>query len=170
MKLVSRGIPLALCLLLPPVGAAADEGPDLEIVHRIKQEAFKRSQVMDHLFYMTEVSGPRLTNSPGFDQAAQWVVETAKSWGLDNVQLESWGPFGRGWSTSRFSAHLIEPQYAPLIGVPLAWAPGTDGVVSGTPILAVLVDRDSIDDQEAALEQFFVEWKARCRRTIRSRI
>ncbi len=34
-----------------------------------------------------------------------------------------------------FSAHLLEPQYAPLIGFPLAWTPGTNGVVTGEPVL-----------------------------------
>ena len=71
---------------------AAEEGPDLEVIHRIKQEAFKHSQVMQHLFYMTDVHGPRLTNSPGFGAAARWVVETAEGWELDNVGLESWAP------------------------------------------------------------------------------
>ena len=99
---------------------------------------------MQHVFYMTDVYGPRLTNSPGLDAAAEWVAQTARDWGLDNVALESWGPFGRGWSTSRFSAHLIEPRYAPLIGVPLAWSPGTAGVLRGTPILAVLRSEDEI--------------------------
>ena len=144
----------------------AGEEPDLEVVHRIKQEAFKRSQVMELVFRMTDVHGPRLTNSPGMDAAAAWAVEQAKEWGLDNAKLESWEPFGRGWSTSRFSAHLIEPQYAPLIGVPLAWTPGTDGKVVGTPVLAPLQKKDDHEDRVAELERYKEQWRGKLRDKI----
>ena len=72
------------------------DSPDLNVVHRVRQEAFTKSKVMDHLFHMTDVYGPRLTRSPGLEEGAQWVVRTAEEWGLENVQLEPWGPFGRG--------------------------------------------------------------------------
>ena len=152
---------LLTCVAAVSAAVSAGDSPDLEVVHRIKQEAFKHSQVMEHLFHMTEVHGPRLTNSPGLDAAAQWVVDTLDEWGLANAAVEEWGSFGRGWSTSYFSAHLIEPQYAPLIGVPLAWTPGTDGVVTGTPILAELKDVDGYDRREVELERFMSEWKGK---------
>ena len=44
---------------------AAQEPVDLSIVHRIKTEAFENSKVMDHLFYLTDVHGPRLTGLAG---------------------------------------------------------------------------------------------------------
>jgi len=122
------------CLLLPAAGDQAD----LTVVHRIKTEAFENSRVMDHLFYLTDVHGPRLTNSPGYAGAAEWTAKRLREYGLDGVKMEKWGPFGRGWSYSRFAAHLIEPQYAPLIGFPLAWSPSTNGPVKGQPVLAVL--------------------------------
>jgi len=139
----------------------ASDSPDLEVVHRIKQEAFKRSQVMDVLFHMTDVHGPRLTNSPGMDTAAAWAVAQANEWGLDNAALESWEPFGRGWSTSRFSAHLVEPQYAPLIGVPLAWSPGTNGPITGSPIFAPLHEKSEQEDQVAELERYMDKWRGK---------
>jgi hypothetical protein len=49
----------AFCVLL---GAADSEKVDLGVLHRIKSEAFARnSRVMDTLFYLTDVYGPRLT-------------------------------------------------------------------------------------------------------------
>ena len=126
-----------LCVGLA-ASAAAEEKVDLSIVHRIKSEAFENSKVMEHLMYLTDVYGPRLTGSPAHKTAAEWVVKRLKEYGVSSPKLENWGPFGRGWSYSRFSANLIEPGYAPLIGFPLAWAPGTNGVVAGEPILAVL--------------------------------
>jgi hypothetical protein len=152
----------APCAVLALAGTArAGDEPDLDAVHRIKQEAFKHSQVMQHLFRMTDVYGPRLTNSPGYDAAAAWIVEAAREWGLENVALEPWEPFGRGWSTTRFSAHLVEPRYSPLIGVPLVWSPSTDGVVSGTPILTPLATRERFEDTVAEVERYMAEWEGK---------
>ena len=67
----------------------AQESVDLSVVHRIRQEALQNSRVMDHLFYLTDVHGPRLTNSPGFFAAADWVVKQLGDWGIKAHQ-ESW--------------------------------------------------------------------------------
>ena len=168
MRFLFRCVGLAFVALAAWTPTAfASDSPDLEVVHRIRQEAFKRSQVMDHLFHMTEVAGPRLTNSPGYDMAAEKIAETAKSWGLENVQLEPWGPFGRGWSTSHFSAHLVAPQYSSLIGAPLTWTPGTDGVVSGTPLLIELPRRgETFEDRQAQFEDFKKTWKGKLKGKI----
>src|SRR5215510_15256822 len=115
--------------LLPLWPVAAEEKVDLATVFRIKEEAFKHSKVMDHLFYLTDVNGPRLTNSPGQRAAADWAVKSLKAWGIEGAHLESWGTFGRGWSLSRFTMSLREPTYAPLPGMPLAWSSGTNGMV-----------------------------------------
>lgn len=100
-------------------------------VERIKEEAEKKSQVMATLSQLTDVIGPRLTGSPGLKRANEWTRDKLASWGLEKAHLESWGPFGRGWSLKRFSAQVIEPQCIPLIAYPKAWSPGTDGVLVG---------------------------------------
>src|SRR5690242_16632861 len=109
---------LLLCLL----PAFAQQSVDLGVIDRIKTEAFERSQVMDHLYYLTDVHGGRLTGSPEFEQAAQWAAERLKSFGLQNVHFEKWGPFGRSWSLQQSSLELIEPRYSQLTAVPLAWS------------------------------------------------
>src|SRR5438128_4898911 len=125
-------------LLITGVAAIAEEKVDLAAIYRIKAEAFQNSKVMDHAFYLTDVYGPRLTGSPGLKAAAEWAVKRFNEWGLVNTNLESWGPFGRGWSQVKFSAHLKEPQYAPLVGFSRPWSPGTDGPVAAQPMLAVI--------------------------------
>ena len=130
---------LGCALLFPFVIAQAQTGSepvDLAIVHRIKTEAFENSKVMDHVFYLTDVHGPRVTNSPGYKEAGDWVVGRLKEYGLTNVHEEPWGPFGRGWTYTRFYAGMIAPQYQPLIGFPLAWTPGTNGLVQADAVLA----------------------------------
>ena len=134
-------------LLLPPFLARSEEPVDFSVIHRIKAEAFENSKVMDHVFYLTDVHGPRLTNSPGYVAAGEWVMKRLKEYGLTNVREEPWGPFGKSWTYTRFSAHMIEPQYAPLIGFPMAWSPGTQGPVQGEAILAPMA-------AEADLEKF----------------
>jgi hypothetical protein len=158
---------LAVALVGSAVWAQrSGDSSDLAVVHRIRQEAMQKSQVMEHLFYLTDVHGPRLSNSPGFTAAAKWVAERGKQWGLQNVALEKWGPFGRGWSQSKFAAHLVEPEYMPLIGTPLAWTPGTKGVVSGAPIFTPLRTDDDFDRYLNIVETFFAEHKGKLRDKI----
>src|SRR5262245_53814723 len=120
---------MLLLVLLAPLPARTDEAPDLAVVHRVKTEAFENSKVMDHLFYLTDVNGPRLTGSPGFASAARWAVTELEKMGASNPHLEKWGPFGRGWSYSKFSIEMQKPAFAVLHGVPMAWCEGTKGVV-----------------------------------------
>src|SRR5687767_5683947 len=93
-------------------------------IQRIKEEGMKRSQVMQTLSYLSDVIGPRLTNSPGMKRANEWTRDQLTKWGLQNAQLEAWGPFGRGWTLKRFSAQVSEPLTIPLIAYPKAWSPG----------------------------------------------
>jgi carboxypeptidase Q len=125
--------PSALMLLyaLPvrTVGQATPESIDLPAIAKIRDEGLTRSQVMDHIGWLSDVYGPRLTGGPEISQAADWVAKKFSQWGLVNTHRETW-PFGKGWSLVRFSAHMIEPQVQPLIGVPASWTPGTKGTVA----------------------------------------
>ncbi len=101
---------------------------DLATIGRIRDEGFNRSQVMDHVFWLADVYGPRLTGSPAIQQASEWAIKKFTEWGLANAHQERW-KFGKGWSLVRFSAHLVEPQVQPMIGYPQSWTPGTKGTV-----------------------------------------
>ena len=157
---------LAIGMTIALQVANAADSSDLAVVHRIRHEAMENSRVMEHLFFLTEVTGPRLTNSPGFNAAAKWVADRSKQWGLSNVALEKWGPFGRGWAASRFSAHLVEPQYSALIGAPIPWSPPTNGVISGAPMLAPLRQDNDPDRYKAELERFYSTHKGQIRNQI----
>ena len=73
---------------------------------------------MDHMFYLTDVNGPRLNNSKGYRAAGEWAVKRLKEYGLSNVHLEKWGPFGKGWNLELYSGHMLEPKYQPIIAMP----------------------------------------------------
>jgi carboxypeptidase Q len=164
---------LVMLAAAPPRDAAPAEGTekvDLDQIHRIKGEAFERSQVMDHLFSLTDVSGPRLTGSPGFRAAADWAVGRLKGWGLADPRLEPWGPFGHGWSVTRFTCALVAPGYTPLHAVPRAFCAGTNGPVEGEVIAAPLFNegeeegiRNNIKRLAARLDEYATQQKGKLR-------
>jgi hypothetical protein len=143
---------LPVLLLISALCVPAQDNVDLSVLTRIKHQAFQNSQVMDDLFYLTDVYGPRLTNSPGHRQAAEWVMKRLRDYGLQNVHEEPWGPFGQSWRLTYFSAHLLEPQYQPLIGFPLAWTPGTPGDIKADPVMAVITSEADFDKYKGKLK------------------
>ncbi|HEY6403046.1 MAG TPA: M28 family peptidase, partial [Blastocatellia bacterium] len=125
-------------LLLVAISAqslSAQELVNISAVERIKREALQNSQVMEHAFFLSDVYGPRLTGSPGFQAAGNWVVKRFQDFGLENVRKEQIG-WGRSWSYKKFSIHMLEPQPAALIGSPGPWSSSVDGQAQGEPILA----------------------------------
>jgi hypothetical protein len=134
-----------VCILIAPIRLFAGEPVDLQIISSIREEGFNRSRIMETLSYMTDVHGPRLTGSPGLKGAAEWCRDEMVDWGLENARLERWGEFGRGWEVEHFSIEMLEPSYVNVIAYPKAWTPGTDGTITGTPIL---IDAKSVEDLE----------------------
>lgn len=144
----------------PRSSASPDEAlrsrADPDAIARIRDEALQRSQVMDVISYLTDVYGPRLTGSPNLKHAAEYAVGKLREWGVSNPHLESWGPFGKGWSNERFSAHVLAPQSYPLIGYPKAWTPGTDGTVTGDAVLAAIESDQDLQEWRGKLRAKFV--------------
>ena len=61
-----------------------------------------------------------------------------------------------------FAGHPLEPAYAPLIGFPLAWSPGTSGPVQAEAIYAPL-------ENDADLERFKGKLRGKIVLSMRSR-
>lgn len=135
---------VTICLAAAGLAHAA-EPVDLDMVGKIRQEAFHNSQVMDTLTHLTEVIGPRLTNSPQMSQANAWTRSRMSEWGLANVRDEAIDAFGRGWEFSHASVQMLGPRQMPLHALPKAWTPGTNGPVEGE---AVLVKISKLADLE----------------------
>jgi hypothetical protein len=125
-------IRLSACLVAAAVAspAIAAENLDWAAVGRIRDEGFRRSQVMETAAQLTDVHGPRLTGSPQYKEAAEWARQQLETWGLADSHLEAF-PFGRGWSFERSSAHVVAPVTFPLVAIPKAWTAGTGGTVRG---------------------------------------
>ena len=102
MEYRMRAAKYLLALGIVPLLLVAEEKVDLSVVNRIKSEAFSDSKVMDTMFYLTDVYGPRLTNSPNFKAAGDWAVKRLAGLWAGNVKEEKWGPFGRGWANKYY--------------------------------------------------------------------
>ena len=144
---MKRAAPLFLlltCIAALPRAQTRTERLDYETIGRIRDEGMNRSQVMDHISWLADVYGPRLTGGPGIMQAGDWTLKKFAEWGLANAHRETF-PFGKGWSLERFSAHMIEPQIQPLIGLPAAWTPGTPGNVTAEVVRASIETENDIE-------------------------
>ena len=149
---------LVSALLSAPVAGAGQsaEPVDLDAIFKIKEEGFQRSQVMEVMSWLTDVHGPRLTGSPGLKSAADWALEWLRDNGITEVSLETWGPFGRGWTNDKFAAYVLEPTPYPIIGYPKAWTPGTDGLVRGEAVIAIIDNEDDFETWAGKLQGKFV--------------
>ena len=129
MNRILPSLVLILGLVVVPSAQSPSEKVDAAAIARIRDEGLNRSQVMDHIWWLSDVYGPRLTGGPQILQASDWAIKKFSEWGLTNPHRETFA-FGRGWSLVRFQAHMIEPQVQPLIGFPGAWTPGTKGPIT----------------------------------------
>jgi len=129
---MSRTSALAAILAALSALTLSAQGPaplDAATIARVRDEASTRSKAYDHAWWLSEVFGPRVTGTPAFAKASEWTMEQFRAWGLSNVHQERWA-FGQGWTIDKFSATMLEPQPAVLIGAPRNFSPSTAGVVA----------------------------------------
>ncbi len=130
-------IAIALSVVLSALVLAQSEKLDYATLGRIRDEGLNRSQVMDHISWLADVYGPRVTGSPAIQQASEWAMKKFGEWGLANIHQERFA-FGKGWSLVRFHASMIEPQPQPLIGFPQEWSSSTRGTVTADVVRVTL--------------------------------
>ncbi len=127
----------------------ADEPLYSEVIVKIREEGLRRSQVMDLASVMTDVYGPRFANSPSYDAATLWAKERFEAWGLQGVELETWGEYGYGWENTYTSIHMVAPRYQPVIGYAKPGTRGTDGQVRANVVAVDLGTLSTTNDLEA---------------------
>jgi hypothetical protein len=136
----------AIALALP----AAAQSPDRTVINGIIDQGLNHSQVMRTAAHLTDNIGGRLTNSPAMRQAEAWTQQQFRDWGLSNVHAEPF-EFGRGWSIVRSSARMTEPRAIDLHAIPIAWTPGTNGVISGDVVVAPITNPGQFDQWRGKL-------------------
>ena len=146
-----RSFATALLLL---VTAGFTGGPvpvDWVMVARIREEGLQHSQVMDYESYMTDVLGARLTLSQDMQRAQTWLQGTMKQIGLVNVVAEPFMDYGVTWDNEYVSLHMLTPDYQPMLGYPIAYTRGTDGLQVAEAVIVDLQVRGDLEKYRGTL-------------------
>ena len=125
--------------------AAAQETVNMQMMQKIKDEEKTNSQIAMIAHNITDVCGPRLTNSPGYKRALDWVTELCKKWGLENAGPEAWGEFGKGWQNDKAILALKAPYYQSIIAYPAPWCKSTRKAIKTELVMIDYLDSASID-------------------------
>ncbi len=146
MKSLSRVL-LIIILILGFSAYALNELPGVEgdMVAKIREEGFQRSQIMDIVGYMADVLGARLTLSEDMKRSQNWVKTKMEEIGLVNTVIDPFMDYGVTWDNEYFSIHMLEPDYQPMVGYPLAHTPSTRGKVTS---FAVIAEMRTVKDLE----------------------
>lgn len=124
---------------------AQEEKLDMDMVNKISKEGLENSKVMEIAMYLTDVSGPRLTASPGYMRAANWAKNKLSEWGLTNANLEPWGEFGKGWQQEKCYVAMTAPYYNPIIAMSRAWTSSTPGKKSLKGEVVLIKAKDTVE-------------------------
>lgn len=149
-------------LLFAPLDPLAGES-DLGILSELRREETHNSELAQVLIHLTDVNGPRLTGSPGFQRAAEWTRDKLTEWGMDDARLEEWGEFGRGWDFQKCRVEMTEPYYFPLIAYPEAWTASLEAPAEGTPIVVRIGEEKDFADYRGKLSGAIVLLARRAR-------
>ena len=126
MRRVIAGAGLGLVLAFGSATAQtfATDNPVLRRIWTLGMDSSQTYPISQTLF---DSLGPRLTGSPGYAAAADWLVATYQKWGIQARQ-EQYGTW-RGWRRGPAHLDLVAPRVRTLEATMLAWSPGTGGKV-----------------------------------------
>ncbi len=99
------------------------------VVLSIATEGLEHSQLEPLAQLLLDSIGPRLTGTPEYDAAADWLFATYESWGIP-VRREPVGTW-RGWRQGTTHVDLVSPRVRTLAAIPMAYSPGTGGALEG---------------------------------------
>src|SRR5437867_1216219 len=130
-----RSLCLWFLLFAPCLVARADEKADVDSIIAAGREG---NRVMEHLDYLCNRFGPRLTGSDNLQNASEWARDTFASFGLENAHLEQWGTYAVGFNRGPWFGSMIQPAEKALHFGTNAWSAGTKGVMRGRAVLTPL--------------------------------
>jgi hypothetical protein len=125
---------------------------DWPMVAKIREEGFQRSHVMDLAAYMSDVLGARLTLSEHMKKAQAWAKGEMERMGLVNTVIEPFMDYGVAWDNEYCSLHMMEPDYQPMVGYPIANTPGTSGKVVARAAIVDIQTRQDLDKYRGKLK------------------
>jgi hypothetical protein len=129
----------------PRAGAAASS-----YLNSIADEGFNHSEIADLAEYLSDQIGGRMTNSPAMRRAERWTLERFGAWGLKSVHTEGFD-FGRGWWIEAAHIRMVSPRPLELKGIPVAWTPPTQGLLTAPIIVAPMSREKDLADWKGKL-------------------
>ncbi|SKA07922.1 M28 family metallopeptidase [Sediminibacterium ginsengisoli] len=135
-----------------PFAALAQEKIDAAMMQKIRKEGLENSKVMEIAFNLTDKSGNRLMNSPGYFRAANYAKDALTSWGVSGAKLDPFGEFGKGWELEKSYVAITAPYYKPLLAFPKAWCGGTKGQKSAEVIVISAKDTVALEAYKGKLK------------------
>jgi hypothetical protein len=153
------GVLLALLALVStsPRAIAAQTFPTADsVIRRMWQVGMEQSQTERLAQVLIDSIGPRLSGSPGFQSAVEWLERTYTQLGIP-ARKERYGTW-RGWRQGAVTAELIAPRHQNLEVELLAWSRGTrrQGVEGDVVVLPELRDADAARQWLASLRGKFL--------------
>lgn len=126
MTLRKPGLLWAAVLGLGALPAAAQTfRTDDPVIRRMWEEGMQRSQAEVLAQALLDSIGPRLSGTPGFEAAVNWLLEIYRRFGIE-ARKEQYGTW-RGWRMGAVHVDLVAPRVQTLEAKLLAWSPGTGG-------------------------------------------
>ena len=135
-----RQIVLATALAFGALAALSVARPaaDRDVYERVAGAALARGGAYEFLETLTDSIGPRLTGSDGSRAAADLLLKTLSTAGLENVHAEEYPLLSR-WRRGTATARVVSPTERTVLVQSFGWSPGTRG-----PVDADLIDAGSV--------------------------
>lgn len=143
------GVAAAQAPVAPAPASASAPAPAADVVDEAAvafflEEGLQRSQVMEHLSWLCDVYGPRVTGSPNLRSAQAWARATFATMGYD-ARTEAWGPFGRGWRCEHVAMGVVGDNPWPVIAYPKVWSPSLPGRVEADVVHVAALTAAELD-------------------------
>ncbi len=104
---------------------------DPAVIAKIIDEGKNRNQAWEHLTYLSEQIGPRLTGSSRLLQANAWTRDKFASFGLSNAHLYKWGDVPVAFDRGPSYVRMTKPVALDFEFTARSWTAGTNGPVTG---------------------------------------
>ena len=145
MHILSRLLTAVALVITPCLSGAQTFRSGDPVIKQLWQLGMNESQVERMGQVLIDSIGPRLSGSPGFSSAGNWLERTYSSFGIP-VRQEKYGTW-RGWQQGAVHMQLVAPRVQNLDVELLAWSPPTP---SGRPVEAEVIVVPQLADSAAA--------------------
>ncbi|MCE9557356.1 MAG: M20/M25/M40 family metallo-hydrolase [Armatimonadetes bacterium] len=125
-----------ISLILLGFTVMANAQADPAMVDKIVSEGRDKSQVMNHLKFLSKKIGARLSTSESLDKAYTWTQKKFTEYGCKNVHLEQWGEWPVGFQRGKSTGGMVSPEKASFEFTTPSWSEGTHGRKKGFAVYA----------------------------------